>query len=239
MNPSVSVQPINNSFLVRVVSEEYQAPAKVDPLVTEIWKAATAADSKLFDGKIVCVDSVNADSLQCKLIPYRYIWAQRQTPELKSQLRLRPLGVSGLTHNDKYVLFGLRNNQVMQYPGFLETVPSGGVSDSVLAPDGIADYCRQLQNELLEEAGVSATSLLSITPLFLLYDELETTYDICCQIVVDPEALDHLPHEVDKEYEQLLPVELTQLSKFIAANKSRIMPTSLKFLEQQQLFALN
>jgi hypothetical protein len=239
MPSAVSVKPIT-TLDVHVLPHDYYVPAHTDETVDRLWQTATSANSRLFDGRILCVSSIAEDSLCCRIIPYRYIWAQRQTPELKSRLKLCPLGVSGFTHSDTHILFGVRNNQVMQYPGYLEAVPSGGVNDAVVAGNGTADFTRQLQEELLEESGISASSLMTVTPMFLLYDEVETTYDICCQVKVSNAALLETAHmPPGDEYEKLLPVAYAELATFINSNSSRIMPTSLMLLQQQKLFALN
>ena len=87
---------------------------------------------ELFDGEIICYKShVKKNGkvlIDCYISQYKYYFSQLQKPELN--LEIYPIGVSGvIIDNNNNTIVGLRNN-VTEYKGFYEFVPSGSISSS-------------------------------------------------------------------------------------------------------------
>lgn len=158
----------------RVCSSERVPPRGEEP-EEGVWADEIASGSSLFDAVILCVESIEADVIQVRPVSYRaYFEARNRGGE-----RPRPLAVSGYIRDDERILIGRRPNDVTQYAGWTEAVPSGGVEH--IAPDGTVDPEAALLAELEEEAGLAKDVRRLGAPL-LIQDRGEDMYDMCYPI---------------------------------------------------------
>jgi 8-oxo-dGTP pyrophosphatase MutT (NUDIX family) len=153
--------------------------------VDAAWQNAPGADQR-HDG-LICLyhgHRLEHEVLQVSALTtrYRYFWAQRRGVSLEPPIR--PLAVSGAfllrQKGRDLLLAGQRSEQVEQYAGAWELIPSGGLGTASLLPDGNVDYAGQLLRELREEAGLEAVSLKAVRPLGLVEDLPDRVVSICC-----------------------------------------------------------
>jgi hypothetical protein len=132
-----------------------------------------------------------------------------------------PLAVSGICENGvDQVLIGRRLN-VLEYRGYLEFVPSGGING--ISPGVVTlDYSNQLKEEFVQETGLDIGSISIMKPLGLVKDFKNQVVDICCLIEVDTPSGEVLQSTL--EYEELSWIELS------AVESETFVPTSIALL---------
>jgi HAD superfamily hydrolase (TIGR01509 family) len=170
-----------------------------------------------------------------KFVEYKSYLAQRLAPELKKELKITPLAVSGLLIINNMIIFGQRSKTVTAYPGFLELVPSGGISQKFLKQDGTIDFPGQLLAELEEELGFT-TDQASLSTFGVVYDENDDCYDIGVEIKLEMNLQELMSSfEKNQEYENLIPISLSQLKNFMLEQKEKLVPTSTALLKARGL----
>ncbi len=231
---NVEIIPIRSDFQVIVSPSLLQPPDKIVREIDAIWQAASEqSDSKLFDGKILCALEISSKALVCSIIPYRFFYAQRQSNMIRNALQIKVVAVSGLIFHHGLLYFGRRSLSITQYPNFIELVPSGSIDADSVVTNGKADFCKQLENELIEELSVKKKAVSSIEPLLLAFDRQENTWDICCRIILKADATKSIDKNFEsQEYQEIICVHLTELVNFLKANAKCLLPTTQVILQQ-------
>lgn len=136
----------------------------------------------VYNGHIVAIDSyqyINGNLiLNCLITEYKYIYTVRS--------KITPLAVSGICFdNANNTLLSVRN-QVTDYSGSYELIPSGGIEATTIKENPLG-YKQQLVKEFVEELGntVSIQHIKNIENLGICYDAISKTMDICMRINYD------------------------------------------------------
>lgn len=136
----------------------------------------------VYNGRVVAIESyqyINGNLiLNCFITEYKYIYALRE--------KITPLAVSGICFdNDNNTIISVRN-QVTDYSGEYELVPSGGIEENTIKENPFG-YQHQLAKEFVEELGttVSPQHIKDINNLGICYDAVSNTVDICMKINYD------------------------------------------------------
>ena len=190
--------------------------------IETIWQSALKQRS-LTDESVLYYQSHS--SLENKLAvrafwgSYRFFFARQMDPSLDTPFV--PLAVSGICENGvDQVLIGRRLN-VLEYRGYLEFVPSGGINGT--SPGVVSlDYSNQLKEEFVQETGLEIGSISIMKPLGLVKDFKNQVVDICCLIEVDTPSGEVLQSTL--EYEELSWIELS------AVESETFVPTSIALL---------
>ncbi|MGD9681655.1 MAG: hypothetical protein AB7W16_10760 [Candidatus Obscuribacterales bacterium] len=196
--------------------------------VDRIWAIAiedSGANGHLFDGQALFVDSIGNLEISLFQLPYRFLYAQRRSPQLREQLNLRPIAVSGVCLSDGKMLLGVRSRSATQYPGFLELVPSGGLGDL----GEHLDYKHRLIEELEEETSIARTSVIEISTIGICFDQEENTYDLCCRILLQDGLSLEQTSSPKEEYSDLIWRDTGSL--LAEKDGPEIVPTSLAIVE--------
>jgi hypothetical protein len=142
--------------------------------------------------------------------------------------------VSGLVvTRDGGWLFGRRGTQVTQYPGYLESVPSGTLDERALAGRPAAtgtelDPVVCLLAELAEEAGIDEAAVTEVQPLGVFLDVDENTVDLgyLLRLRVSVSDLGSVLGRGSSplEYEELQAFSESEVDRLMAG--SAVVPTS-------------
>ncbi|MEM2916590.1 MAG: HAD family hydrolase [Candidatus Woesearchaeota archaeon] len=209
------------------------APAKL-ARVEQIWLAETARNPKLFNGTVFAYlrHSLQGATtiIEGAFVDYKQFLAQLREPVL--DLGIKPVGVSGFTvindNGKRYAVFALRSDDVTEYPGHLELVPSGSLDISALGPDGTVRFHDKLRDEFSEETGLPASAITSIRSCGLVFDRKDQVYDVCAIIEVNATRQQVLDAFCSvSEYHKPCFVALKDLSKFVEENAHVLVPSSL------------
>jgi len=223
---AIEVYSIDDLLKVRVQSE-FQTTPEMESEINKIWNLEKQTRPNIFDGMCLSVKNFQGNSLECELIPYRYILAQSRDTRIKTQLQTHSLAVSGAVLYSEAIVVGKRASSVTQYPGFWELVPSGGIDGSRVAADGSVDFKGQLLVELYEELQLPAEVVKKILPISLILDVEQLVYDICLLISVSQVSSFQVSNE---EYDTLELVPLKDLSHFLKSS-TKIVPTSQRLAD--------
>ncbi len=220
--------------------------AKNHDVIEEIWqKILKEKGKKLFNGTLPNFIRVNKKGYKIKIaahfIEYKQFIAQRKHPDLK--LGIRPIGVSGiivLKENSKnYIVFARRTNNVTEYPGFLELVPSGSIDKKYADANGVIDFQSKLLAEFVEETGLSKDYVKDISGFALVLDMDHQVYDVCCKILLKAKKdLVAKKFSGSKEYQAPVFVSINDLGKFIREKADIIVPTSMAIIEAYMQFSI-
>lgn len=189
-------------------------------LVDEVWNAKKLLHDGLYNGKVLSFVSYNGVQMIGEWIEYKYFVAQMERPELKSELSVQPICLSGITCCEGAVLIGKRSKSVYQYPGYFETVPSGGL-ESRKFKTGVINIQKEAMRELEEETGIS--KCLDIELFALTLDSKDNMWEVCVTINVSKKAADNM-YPKTAEYEMLQWVPKNDLSS--AMKKGSWVPLS-------------
>lgn len=206
MTPAVDVI-VEGAVEVRLGPPRSPLPSEVEERVEEIWHEERRSRPYLSNGRILCAGIIDGHTLTGQFVDYRLFIARENDADLRRTLSIEPIGVSAAVFvaHDRVVI-GRRGDQVTQHPGSWELVPSGGLDEESDA-DGVIDPLATLLRELEEELDVSPGEIASITPIGLLRDNRDGSYDICYEMLlmdaIDPGRLGG--HEYS-EY-RVVPVE--------------------------------
>ena len=115
---------------------------------------------KLFNGKIVSYKSHekkgNTLKIECFVTQYKYFFAQLRDPQLN--LKITPIGVSGIIIDEKNnTLLAIRQN-VTEYNGYYELIPAGSIHPSKRDGNNIL-FKDQLVAEFEEETQISKDNI--------------------------------------------------------------------------------
>jgi hypothetical protein len=194
-----------------------------------VWVAERARrGDALHDGLIFSVSSISPDRITGRFVPYRWLVAQRRRPDLASQLRIRPLAVSGLLRCRDGVVFGARSWESEQDPGCWELVPSGGVGPVTNRPGAtLAPECQVIE-ELAEEVGLEPAQVAVSGPVCLLEDTASGVLDLGFVLTTELGEADILRAHAGttREYDRLEIVADAALADVVARLGDRLVPVS-------------
>lgn len=196
--------------------------------VTRLWRRRKRAFPDATDGLILSVEAIDKNELTARTVHYRHFCAQQAEPSLYAALKIRPLAVSGIVSIGSAYLFG-RRGMVMQAPGTIEFVPSGGVEPAVIGTDGSIDVRAQLLIELAQETGLAQPSGSYPQILGLIEDPRDQVVDVVCGLALDcpPHALfEAHARQGTGEYSELFLVEADQLPAARASWGAEVCPTT-------------
>lgn len=207
--------------------------------IEKIWQnTLKEKDGDLFNGTLpnfIRVDKKREKiEIKAHFIEYKHFLAQRKQPDLK--LNIRPIGVSGIIvlreNSSNYVLFAKRANNVTEYPGFFELVPSGSIDKEYVDINGIVDYQSKLLSEFVEETGLSKDYVKEISGFAFVLDVNHNIYDVCCKILLEAKKESVASEFLDsKEYHTPKFISINDLGGFIEENADIIVPTSMALIE--------
>jgi len=229
----VTVHALSPNIEVVAGAEAPALPSALEAEVTAIWNPERARRYGLVDGRIFSVERFSAARIEGRYIPYRCLVAQRADPTLFTDLRVRPLAVSGVLTCKGGIVFGRRAADVADDPGRWELVPSGGVSPDSVGSGSRIDLGRQIRVELDEEVGLKSADVSSLKVICAVEDDKTHVIDVGIAIVsplISAEVLARHERNVSREYAELAVVARRNLSEFVAARA--VIPVSRVLLEQ-------
>jgi NUDIX domain len=214
---------------------------RLDQRILKLVDAAWADEVKrrektLFNGTLFNCMRVNHQAsglfVEGNFISYKYFWAQRNVKGV--DLNITPLGVSGILMTEEFghefVTFAKRTSVNLQYPGYYELIPSGGIDDR--GKRGELNYFEQLIDELYEEVGVESNQVKTISTLGLLYDVQDKVYDIGCTIHLRSSQKEiEVCIKNSTEYEDVQFVRVDEIQNFLQNKKGNIVPASIGLIE--------
>ena len=227
----IQMQTIQNSQTEKILAQNRDA-------IEQIWqKTLNEKGGKLFNGTLPNFIRVDKKKDRIEIIghfiEYKHFLAQRKQPDLK--LGIRPIGVSGIIvleeNGNKYVVFAKRTNNITQYPGFFELVPSGSIDKECADVNGIVDYQSKLLSEFVEETGLSKNYVKEISGFAFVLDVSDNVYDICCKILLEAKKELVVAEFSSKEYNKPVFVAMNDLDSFIKTNFDSIVPTTVALIE--------
>jgi 8-oxo-dGTP pyrophosphatase MutT (NUDIX family) len=208
----------------------------IEKEITGIWEVEKeAAGARLFNGLLFSVEQLTADTVSGRLVEYRIYLAQLRRPELYSELRVRPLAVTGLLHNREGLFFGLRHSGLAQQPDCWELIPAGGIDATTLTEDARVQPHEQLLCELEEEVGLKRAEVEK--PRLVCFSEdldshiFELVWDLAAvldtkSIVAAQGGLGH------PEHAKILCVPWRDLNDFLADGQRPIVSGNRDLLHQ-------
>ncbi|MCH9633659.1 MAG: hypothetical protein S4CHLAM7_03900 [Chlamydiae bacterium] len=231
--------PKKNQLQFKEISENFKVLVEDFPNLVkipqhfqdEIFEKASAS-KPLFNGTMICIKQVNADLITSYTLSFKEFLAANHLPRYPH--KHTPLAVSGWIVHRQRVLFGVRSNNVLFFPGFLELVPSGGIDSRAVNENQEVLFEQALISEFEEETGMSPEDIESVTPEGLILTEDYSVLDICQSIQLDDsKEIDCDTH--NEEYTFLLWVPMNELEEFILKNDKKILSTSLTILKNKIL----
>lgn len=184
------VFPLKGECKVVVQSKSKKFPKILDDQVDKIWSLAVEENSHLFNGLIYHFERISQQVVYGQFVEYKYFYACTTDPELQTQLKLFPLGITGITRCGGKTLIGKRSTSVTLFQGMFEFVPAGSIDPQVIVNNEV-DLNRQFVIELEEETGISDSFVDSITPYLLVRDNQKKLVDIVARIELSERALDY------------------------------------------------
>jgi hypothetical protein len=129
------------------------------------------------------------------------------------------------------VVFAKRVDNITEYPGLLELVPSGSIDKECADANGVVDYQSKLLSEFIEETGLSKEYVKEISGFGFVLDIGHNVYDICCEILLEAKKELVAQRFLSREYNAPVFVVMNDLDSFIKANVDSIVPTSMALIE--------
>jgi len=200
----------------------------IDQEVERVWQEElTRTNGKVFNEQLLAFDAFEGQVLTGHFVEYKSYIAQIRG----GKGGIKPVSISGYCRAGNYVLVGKRSQQVTDYSGFYELVPSGSIDPSSMNENSI-DVTKQVRTELLEEAGIGAGLVKGVVATHLIECVNEGVYEICCRVEVDEQVLGReLKGNGDGEYTELNWIEKSEIGKFVEKNMGMIVPLSLELIE--------
>ena len=103
-------------------------------------------------------------------------------PELYPNLRIQPLGVTGLLQNAEGLFFGYRSPGVAQQPDCWELIPAGGIDRNTLTEAGEIYPVEQLLTELEEEVGIDRAAIAPPRLVCFCKDSVNHVFDLVWEL---------------------------------------------------------
>lgn len=227
------------NIIVRCIDSSNQVINSNKEIIEKIWsEECKNKNYRLFNGEVLFLIDIryeNADIIvDTKFTEYKNVLASRKKPEL--ELNIKQVGVSGIivVEDDKkrFILFSTRSNDITEYPGHIELVPSGNIDKSVFRSNGTIDYISKLKEEFHEETGLSFDHIKEVKSICFVYDKKNQVFDIGCLIILHLNRTKLIKSFTKvNEYENPEFVPIESLNDFMKRNEKKIVPTSLALLK--------
>jgi hypothetical protein len=151
--------------------------------VEAIWRAESSKRGpSLFNGPLFSLEQISAETVTGRFIEYRLFLAQLRRPELFVELKVQPLGVTGLLQNTEGLFFGYRSGAVAQQSNRWELIPAGGIDRGTLTEAGQIYPVEQLLAELKEEVGIDRAAIGSPLLVCFCEDSDQHVFDLLWQL---------------------------------------------------------
>lgn len=201
-------------------------------LINTIWdKEQQRREKKLHEGLILSAISYDTHGLYGQFVPYRYYLAQICDPSLKTDLKIVPVSINGMTYVGENLIVAKRACWVTQHPKKYELAPSGGVHPP---PPNLhrVDIKGQLLEELIEEIGIVHNEVKSIKYFSLIRDRKEDLIEICAEIRLKSPTVTLAS---SSEYPQIMTIPCQELEAFIKNHHEEFVPLSLTLLKVKKI----
>jgi UDP-2,4-diacetamido-2,4,6-trideoxy-beta-L-altropyranose hydrolase len=230
----ISLIRIRRKPICRLSGRTPPAPDEVNARVQAIWDQETQRRStKLFNGEIVSVMSVDETNIVGRRAEYRWLLAQSHDESFVPWFQVRPLAVTGVLTCPEGVVIGRRGPAVFQFPGLWELAPSGSV-DIVTDVDSDIDLLAQLIQELNEEVGLSGSDVAGIEPLAIACDFDSQVFDVCF-VMTTPTPWARIAERFsanrNTEYQHLDILPVDRIAEFLRTNQASTTPLTLSLLQ--------
>jgi hypothetical protein len=182
---AVQLVPMPEAVVATTVPDE-PLDAVLARQVDEHWAKALVERPGLIDGQLFSVTEMSARGFTGRFVPYRRLVASLADPALAARLAVAPLAVTGRTvSSDGCAVLGRRASWSTQEPGQFEFVPSGSVDEEAVVDVDRVDPLLTLEEELLEELGVTRASVTRIVPQVLAIDDVIRVHDLVFDVYVE------------------------------------------------------
>lgn len=229
-----SVLRLDPGVVVRLVEVERACPRGLEQRIDAVWQQLKAArPGELYDGSVATLESATPEEIRVGRAPFRHFAAQSADDDIRRDLDLWCLGVSGVTTAADRLLFG-RRAAVTHYRGHWELLPSGhlpaeGRIGARLDPIG------QLLDELHEEVGIPRERVVGTRALALVPDAAIQVSDLFFGL-----ALDHSWTELEPliatpprdEYDAIVALEAHEVTDFLDRPDARVLDTTRAVLRE-------
>jgi beta-phosphoglucomutase-like phosphatase (HAD superfamily) len=223
---------VASSIRIRSIGPVRPLGDDIEERIATEWQGALVERPTMTDDEIVAVGAwrLARDVLdvEVSLTHYRTYVAQRRGVPVG----IVPLGVSGVVRLDSGgLVLGKRSQDVTQYAGFWEFIPSGGVSRKRMADDGVVDATGQLLEELREELGISTDRVRRVLPLGLIEDVADRVIDLAYAIDLSA-TVEELQRGILQrgEYVEVQVLCASEIEKLLSTGRSTIAPTVMPLL---------
>lgn len=235
MKNSVSLTRITETPSCTLGTGTLEIPASIDDLARSIWQEEVQRrGANIFDGEIVSVASIDGDRIVGRRAHFRWLLAQSRDSSIFKWSQVRPLAVTGLLFCPEGVIIGHRSQSVYQFPGLGELAPSGSVDLSTLGANGSISLQQQLMQELREEIGIDVGAVTELEPLAIASDAEGQVFDVCFTLRTSlrwTEIQEIFGRSGSAEYDRLELLPLSDVSRFLQANKTTVTPLTLALLQ--------
>lgn len=183
----LTVQPLTSGLKVELGAPAPSIAPAILARVEAIWQhEKSRRGDALFNGQIFSIYQSGSNRIVGWMTEYRYFLAQQRDPALHTELRIKPLAVTGILRCKDGVVLGRRASQTEMDANLWELVPSGSVDDTAIDDDGQVSLERCLLTELEGETGIRAAEV-STPPkaVALVEDQRTRVTDVCLVLGVD------------------------------------------------------
>jgi hypothetical protein len=212
----INTYELNHSLQIHVV-DEVSHTANALSIDEATWHEELKSNPELFDGLVFSVLAFDPEqgTLDGFFTNYKFWITSRNNRELLELDKIQLLAVTSILTAGDSVVLGKRASEMTQDSGCWEFCPSGGIEPLCLSDDNRSiNVFRQVKAELEEELEVSAALISRMTPLWLIEDLTEQTFDVCIEteLSVNSEHLEKtLAQRSTREYSEFRIVRRTEL----------------------------
>lgn len=183
---------------------------------------------KLHEGRILSAIACDNKALTGQFVSYKLLLAQRRDYSLKSDLKIVPVGVCGLTWVGNDLLVGKRADWLPEYPDHYELAPAGYIRPPC---EGEVDLKQEILERLLDELHTDSQQVKSINFYALVRDLKMDAVLLCSEIKLKPVAI----LSSSDTYSQVLTIPAQEIPLFLEAHKAEFVPLSLQLLRMRKL----
>lgn len=189
-----------------------------DATIERAWAEACATNPRLFDGKILAADSIDAPAGVIRARPERFAHVVCPRPERATTILSVTGVIESMLDGKPCVLLAQRGASTRSYPGMWEFAPAGGlqVPESPSALD-LQAVLRTLRAELAEEVGIQH-SLRNARTVAIVSDRAASSADIVVRATIEgPAPTVSITGEHAWECSQACWVEIDRLTEFLGS----------------------
>lgn len=217
-----------DNISLKLIEHEPEINSSQREAIEKLWNDELKK-RKLFNGKIVSYKSHKKESntlhIECFITQYKYFFAQLRNPQLN--LKITPIGVSGLIIDEgNNTLLAIRQN-VTEYNGYYEFIPAGSIDSSKRESNNIL-FKEQIITEFEEETKIPKQNIKKIEPYCFIFDKNHGVYDIGSKIHIKGNLNSLLKSMNNAEYNNIRILNLSNLSNII--RQKNCVPTSIILL---------